>query len=103
MLFVIYLILLIGGMVLLGISFSLPILSAPAFVLGVLIVCGAVAVPITAGMFEQRREHPLSPQPGASTYAGFFREGSCDVHSRRARARTPGARPWRAGHPGDRA
>jgi hypothetical protein len=55
MLFVIYLILLIGGMVLLGISFSLPILSAPAFVLGVLIVCGAVAVPITAGMFEQRR------------------------------------------------
>jgi hypothetical protein len=55
MLFVVYLILLVGGMVLVGISFSLPILSAPAFVLGVLIIAGAVAVPITAGMFEQRR------------------------------------------------
>jgi hypothetical protein len=57
MLFVIYLILLVGGMVLVGISFSLPILSAPAFVVGVLLIAGAVAVPITAGVSEhgQRR------------------------------------------------
>ena len=55
MLFVIYLILLIGGMVLVGISFSVPLLSALVFVLGVLCIAAAVAVPVTASIFEQRR------------------------------------------------
>ncbi|MFF2486028.1 hypothetical protein ACFVSU_06490 [Microbacterium sp. NPDC058062] len=54
MLFVLYLILLIGGMVLLGLSFSLP-LPALMFVLGLLCVVAAVAIPVTAGAFEQRR------------------------------------------------
>ena len=54
MLFVLYLILLIGGMVLLGLSFALP---APAlwFVVGLLSIVAAVALPITAGAFEQRK------------------------------------------------
>ncbi|MBW9110313.1 hypothetical protein JNB63_09955 [Microbacterium trichothecenolyticum] len=54
MLFVVYLILLVGGMALVGLSFALP-LPALMFVLGVLCIAAAVAVPITASAFEQRR------------------------------------------------
>jgi len=55
MLFVLYLILLIGGMVLLGISFASPFLPALVFIVGLLCIVAAVAVPITASAFEQRR------------------------------------------------
>ncbi len=55
MLFVLYLILLVGGMVLVGISFASPILPGLVFVAGVLSISAAVAVPITAGVFEQRK------------------------------------------------
>ncbi|GAA5202641.1 hypothetical protein [Microbacterium jejuense] len=54
MLFVLYLILLVGGMVLLGISFASP-LPALIFVAGLLCVVLAVALPISAGAFEQRK------------------------------------------------
>jgi hypothetical protein len=55
MLFVLYMILLVGGMVVLGISFSLPAFQALVFIIGLLMVVVAVAVPITAGTWEQRR------------------------------------------------
>jgi|GEM_PF-1881702 len=55
MLFVLYLILLIGGMVLLGISFASPVLPALVFVAGLLCVVLAVALPISVGLFEQRK------------------------------------------------
>ncbi|MFC8680113.1 hypothetical protein ACFT30_01235 [Microbacterium ureisolvens] len=55
MLFVLYGILLIGGMWLVGISFASPILPGLVFIAGVLCIAAAVAVPITAGAFEQRR------------------------------------------------
>jgi len=54
MLFVLYLILLVGGMVLLGISFASP-LPALIFIVGLLCVVLAVALPISAGAFEQRK------------------------------------------------
>jgi len=54
MLFVLYLILLIGGMAILGLSFASP-LPALVFILGLLCIVLAVALPITAGAFEQRR------------------------------------------------
>jgi hypothetical protein len=54
MLFVLYLILLVGGMVLLGISFASP-LPALLFVVGLLCIVLAVALPISAGTFEQRK------------------------------------------------
>jgi hypothetical protein len=55
MLFVLYLILLVGGMVILGLSFASPVLPALVFVAGLLCIVAAVAIPITAGAFEQRR------------------------------------------------
>lgn len=55
MLFALYLILLIGGMVLLGVSFASPVLPALVFVAGLLCVVLAVALPITAGAWEQRK------------------------------------------------
>lgn len=55
MLFVLYLLLLIGGMVLVGLSFASPVLPGLVFILGVLCVAAAVAVPVTASAFEQRR------------------------------------------------
>ncbi|WP_341996920.1 hypothetical protein MRBLWH7_003558 [Microbacterium sp. LWH7-1.2] len=55
MLFVLYLILLVGGMVILGLSFASPILPALVFVAGLLCIVAAVAIPVTAGAFEQRR------------------------------------------------
>ena len=48
MLFVLYAILLIGGMWLVGVAFAAPTLSALIFVAGVLCIGAAVAVPITA-------------------------------------------------------
>ncbi|WP_127818709.1 hypothetical protein [Microbacterium sp. CPCC 204701] len=56
MLFVLYGILLIGGMWLVGISFASPILPGLVFIAGVLCIAAAVAVPITA----QRLEHEPS-------------------------------------------
>lgn len=55
MLFALYGILMLGGIYLLGISFSLPAFQGLAFALGVLITCAALAVPITASAFENRR------------------------------------------------
>lgn len=52
MLFVIYGILLIGGMWLVGVSFAVPGIAALVFILGVLCIAAAVAVPITASRFE---------------------------------------------------
>jgi hypothetical protein len=46
MLFAIYLILLIGGMYLVGISFASPVLPALVFVAGILCIAAAVAVPV---------------------------------------------------------
>lgn len=55
MLFVLYLILLIAGMVLVGVSFASPVLPGLVFIAGVLCIAAAVAVPITAGVVEHRR------------------------------------------------
>ncbi|MFH8248805.1 hypothetical protein ACH3VR_00375 [Microbacterium sp. B2969] len=55
LLFVLYGILLVGGMIILGISFSLPAFQALVFVVGLLMIAAAVAVPITASAIEQRR------------------------------------------------
>ncbi|MGU3645327.1 hypothetical protein ACLBXX_10195 [Microbacterium sp. C23T] len=55
LLFVLYLILMVGGMVILGLSFASPVLPALVFVLGLLCIVAAVAIPVTAGAFEQRR------------------------------------------------
>jgi hypothetical protein len=46
---------LVGGMVILGLSFASPILPALVFVAGLLCIVAAVAIPVTAGAFEQRR------------------------------------------------
>ena len=59
MLFVLYGILLIGGMWLVGISFASPILPGLVFIGGVLCIAAAVAVPIAA----QRIEHEPSEHP----------------------------------------
>lgn len=55
MLFVLYGILLLAGMFLLGISFGLPAFQALVFLLGLTLVMAAVAVPMLAGAFENRR------------------------------------------------
>ncbi|MEU1971303.1 hypothetical protein ABZ477_06595 [Microbacterium sp. NPDC019599] len=55
MLFVIYGALLVGGMVVVGLSFALPAFQALAFMAGVLLIAAAVAVPITAGALENRK------------------------------------------------
>ena len=55
MLFAIYGILLIGGMIVVGLSFSLPAFQALTFIVGVLVIAAAVAVPITAGVSEHRK------------------------------------------------
>ncbi len=54
LLFVVYLILLVGGMAILGLSFASPF-PALLFIVGLLCIVLAVALPITAGAFEQRR------------------------------------------------
>jgi hypothetical protein len=55
MLFAIYGVLLIGGMIAVGLSFSLPAFQALVFVAGVLLIAAAVAVPVTAGVAEHRQ------------------------------------------------
>jgi hypothetical protein len=55
MLFAIYGVLLIGGMIVVGLSFSLPAFQALVFIGGVLLIAAAVAVPITAGTREHRK------------------------------------------------
>ena len=55
MLFAIYGLLLIGGMIVVGLSFSLPAFQALAFMAGVLLIAAAVAVPVTAGVSEHRK------------------------------------------------
>lgn len=47
MLFALYIILLLGGMYLVGISFASPILPGLVFIAGILCITAAVAVPIT--------------------------------------------------------
>lgn len=46
MLFVLYAILLVGGMYLVGVSFASPILPGLIFIAGVLCISAAVAVPV---------------------------------------------------------
>ncbi len=53
MLFVLYAILLLGGMYLVGAAFAAPALSSLIFIAGILCIAAAVAVPIVA----QRRDH----------------------------------------------
>lgn len=48
MLIALYAILLVGGMLLVGLSFSAPILQGLVFIAGVLAISAAVAVPIAA-------------------------------------------------------
>lgn len=55
MLFIVYAILLVGGMFVMGISFSLPAFQALAFIVGLLMAVGAIGVPIAAGANEHRR------------------------------------------------
>lgn len=55
MLFVLYGILLLAGMYLVGIAFSVAGLEALVFIIGLLLIVAAVAVPMTAGAFENRR------------------------------------------------
>jgi hypothetical protein len=54
MLIAIYLILLIGGMLLVGFSFGAPMLQGLIFMAGVLVISAAVAVPIVAQRLENR-------------------------------------------------
>lgn len=56
MLFVLYGILLVGGMWLVGVSFAVPNIAALVFVVGLLCITAAVAVPITASRFEMGRD-----------------------------------------------
>ncbi|WP_442576943.1 hypothetical protein ACSBPH_07400 [Microbacterium sp. F51-2R] len=55
MLFIVYAILLVGGMVVMGISFSLPELQALVYIIGLLMAVSAIGVPIAAGSNEHRR------------------------------------------------
>ncbi|TDN91758.1 hypothetical protein [Microbacterium sp. BK668] len=55
MLFIVYAILLVGGMFVMGISFSLPGLQALVFIVGLLMSVAAIGVPIAAGANEHRR------------------------------------------------
>lgn len=52
MLFVIYIVLLVGGMWLVGVSFASPLFPALVFVAGILCITAAVAVPITVQRIE---------------------------------------------------
>lgn len=54
MLFVLYGILLIGGIYILALSFTLPAFQALVFIAGILIITGAVAVPILSGVNEHK-------------------------------------------------
>jgi hypothetical protein len=60
MLFVVYGILLIGGMYIVGASFASPILPGLMFIAGVLCISAAVAVPIIAQQVGGDRFRPPS-------------------------------------------
>jgi len=53
MLFIVYAILLVGGMVVMGISFSLPELQALVFIVGLLMAVSAIGVPFAASGVER--------------------------------------------------
>jgi hypothetical protein len=55
MLFALYGILLLGGIYVVGIAFSLPAFQGLVFIAGILLVAAAVSVPFVAGAFEQRK------------------------------------------------
>ena len=55
MLFIVYAILLVGGLVVMGISFSLPELQALVFIVGLLMAVSAIGVPFAASGVEHRR------------------------------------------------
>ena len=55
MLFVLYLILLLGGMYLVGSAFAAPFLPALVFVAGVLCISLAVALPLAAQRYDSDR------------------------------------------------
>lgn len=54
MLYALYLILFLGGMYVLSLSFNAPVLQGPIFVAGILMVSAALASPITASALENR-------------------------------------------------
>lgn len=55
MLFALYVVLFLGGMYVMGLSFNLPAFQGVVFVLGILLVSAALAAPITAYSIEHRR------------------------------------------------
>jgi hypothetical protein len=58
MLIVLYMILLVGGMWILGVSFNYPDWGFLLFAAGVLIICAAVALPVTLSRIENKDSNP---------------------------------------------
>jgi len=54
-LFALYIILLLGGIALMAVSFNVPSIAALLFVIGILLVAGALASPMIASALENRR------------------------------------------------
>ena len=55
MLFALYIILFLGGIALMAVSFNVPSVAALLFVLGILLVASALASPMIASALENRR------------------------------------------------
>ncbi|WP_248242521.1 hypothetical protein [Microbacterium kunmingense] len=58
MLIALYMVLLVGGMWILGVSFNFPDFGGVLFAAGVLIICAAVALPVTLSRHENRDSNP---------------------------------------------
>lgn len=56
MLFALYLILFLGGMYVMGLAFNAPAFQGVIFAAGILMVSTAVAAPMAASDFENRRD-----------------------------------------------
>ena len=54
MLFVLYVILFLGGMIVTGLSFNVAGFEGPTFMLGILLISAALATPFTASAIERR-------------------------------------------------
>lgn len=55
MLFALYIILFLGGIALMAVSFNVPAIAALLFVLGILLIAAALASPMIASALENRR------------------------------------------------
>jgi hypothetical protein len=53
-LFVLYLILFVGGIVVMGLAFGLPAFQGLVFFVGLMLVCAAVASPMVVSAIENR-------------------------------------------------